>query len=132
MSDVRMPGTYVPGSCNLGRDEIRRRYRIGYIGTGVTILLAFVIELAQMQTGFKFLLFIPIFYAVSGFVQARHKFCYVYGYKGVFSIKGRKVFERTKEEGDVGKDRRTAQRLLLMITIISAILTLLFYYIPSL
>ncbi len=118
---------YKPGSCNIGPAEIRRRYRIGFFGTGVTILLALMIIILDLPGYTRWFLFAPIFYGVSGFIQAQHKFCYIYGFKGVFSLAGRKKFSRSKEEADIIKDRQTARKLLLIITVISVILTLLLY-----
>jgi hypothetical protein len=118
---------YKPGSCNIGPVEIRRRYRIGFIGLGAAIVMALMIIILDLPAYTRWFLFAPVFYGVSGFIQAQHKFCYIYGFQGVFSLTGKKKFSRSKEEKDIIKDRQTARKLLLLITIISAILTILLY-----
>ena len=125
--DQPSSAAYKPGSCNIGPEEIRRRYRIGFVGLGVTLLMALIIIYLDLPQYTRWFLFGPIFYGVSGFIQAQHKFCYVYGFQGIFSLTGRKKFSRSKEGIDIIKDRRTAMKLLFVITIISAIVTFVFY-----
>ena len=88
---------YIPGKCNLGAVEIRRRYRIGFIGTSIALIFVLIIHLFDLPH-LKFLLFLPVYYALSGFIQARNKFCYIYGFKGVASVIGRKKFQKIRDD----------------------------------
>lgn len=115
--------SYVPGTCNLGPDEIRRRMRIGYLGTVMTFLVFLVLEITDAPRGYRVFIFPTLFYALSGFLQARHRFCYVYGWKGLFSMTGRKQFHRVEESESLRKDRRTALKIVLMILFGSVVLT---------
>lgn len=85
-----------------------------------------------MPSGFRWLIFASVFYAFSGYLQARQRFCYVYGFKGVFSVKGRKVFSRVKEDEFIRKDRRRVAILLTQITFGSLLITLAYVMIGRL
>lgn len=119
--------TYTPGKCNIGKQEIKRRFRIGYIGLGLMIILILCIELLHLPSFVRFFLFIPAFYAVSGFVQAFNKFCYVYGLKGVASLMGRRKFQNVADEVYAKEDRKKAFTIIVITTIVSATITILYF-----
>lgn len=125
MEDLIEDG-YVPGTCNLGKDEIRRRMRVGYSGIVLTVLVFLVLEIFDAPRIYRIFIFPPLFYMISGFIQARHRFCYVYGWKGLFSMTGRKQFHRVSEEESLRKDRNTALKIVAMITFGSLLLTALY------
>jgi len=117
---------YIPGACNLGKEEIRHRMRIGYIGVGLTFVVFLILEILDSPRLYRIFILPPIFYALSGFIQARHRFCYVYGWAGLFSLSGRKQFHRVGEKENIKKDRRTALKIVAMVTLGSVLLTALY------
>jgi hypothetical protein len=119
---------YVPGNCNIGPEEIKKRYRIGYIGLAFLVLFVIWAEVYGIPQSWKLFIFAPSVYALSGFLQARQKFCFVYGYKGIFSTKGRRVFSRVKDDHALRKDRNMAFLIVSRVLIGSAIITLLYYF----
>jgi hypothetical protein len=92
------------------------------------ILFILIAEIFRFPQPWKFLLFAPTFYALSGFLQARQKFCYVYGYKGVFSMTGRRNYSRVKDDQYLQKDRSMAIQIVSRVTVVSSIITLLYYF----
>jgi hypothetical protein len=121
-------GGYTPGNCNIGPMEIKRRYRIGYIGLVLMGLFIICAEAFHLPQAWKFFLFAPAVYAFSGFLQAWQKFCFLYGYMGVFSLEGRKTFSRIKDNQDRQKDRRKAIQLISKVVLGSSVITLLYYF----
>ena len=121
---------YVPGSCNIGKAEIRRRYRIGYIGLFIALSGALIIHITNASSLWKLLIFFPVFYSVSGFIQAISKFCFVYGFRNVISFTGIRRFERIKDEKLIRKDRRKAILIVSIVTIIS-LMIIAFYYVED-
>src|SRR6187399_604192 len=117
---------YIPGHCNLGTDEIRRRMKIGYIGMVLTFIVFLFLEIMDARRGYRILVFPPIAYALSGFLQARHKFCYVYGWAGLYSMTGRKHFHKVEQPESALKDRRTALKIISMVLLGSIVLTALY------
>jgi len=121
---------YVPGSCNIGQDEIRRRYRIGFIGLALMIAYILVFKFSDFPKLIKLGLFIPAFYSVSGFVQAFHKFCYVYGWKGVASLTSRRHLIQVDDKTATRKDLHNAIIIVLEVILASLMITLLYYFLP--
>jgi hypothetical protein len=118
---------YVPGNCNIGPAEIKRRYRIGYLGLFLMTVFIVVAEVFHIPHMMKLFLFAPTFYALSGFFQAWQKFCFVYGWKGVFSIIGNRKYSKVTDENRL-QDRSMAIRLVTRITLGSSLITLLYYF----
>lgn len=121
--------TYVPGSCNIGAAEIQRRKRIGFIGLGIAFLIFLILEIIDAPKPYRFLIFPPVFYSLSGFIQARHRFCYIYGWRGVFSMSGRKQFHSIAEKAAHRKDVWTAVKIISLVTLGSIFITLWYYVI---
>ncbi|MFZ1676279.1 MAG: hypothetical protein WAT91_03345 [Saprospiraceae bacterium] len=121
---------YKPGTCNLGKQEIDRRFRIGFIGLGLMIILIISIEFFRLPSFYKIFLFLPAFYSVSGFVQAFNKFCYIYGLKGIASLTGRKKFQDVSDEAFAKADHKKAFFIITITTLSSAALTILYIYLP--
>jgi len=117
---------YVAGQCNLGTEEIRRRMNIGWLGTVVTLLVVLVLEIMDAPRPYRIVVLPTIGVALSGFLQARHRFCYLYGWRGVFSLAGRKKFVKVNDHVDLRKDRNTAIQIVAMMLIGSIILTVLY------
>lgn len=122
----RLANEYVPGSCNLGEEEIRHRMKIGYIGVVLTIIVFLILEILDSPRLYRIWIFPPVFYALSGFLQARHRFCYAYGWMGLFSMTGRKHLHKVADKENVRKDRRTALKIVSMVTLGSLLLTALY------
>ena len=120
-----MSDTYIPGQCNIGKVEVRRRIRNGFIGLSIAFLCLLVVEVFDLSRPFRWLVFPGLFYGVSGFVQARMKFCYLYGWYGLVSMTGRKQLHRTEREF-AGKDRSKAIKMLLLILLVSLIFTVVY------
>ena len=117
------PVEYIAGTCNLGPDEVRRRTRIGYIGLIIALIVVFLLEFFDAPRLYRLFILPPVFYSISGFIQARHRFCYLYGFYGVFSVAGRKQFKRVKEDEALRKDRRTAWKILMMSMVGAVVIT---------
>lgn len=119
--------SYVAGSCNLGKAEIRRRYRIGYIGIALTICTILMLEYVNSPRIWRLIIFIPLFYGVSGFVQGYKKFCYVYGFGKVFSTTAIRSFQKVNNKKFIDKDRKTAIQIVSLVFLISFIITVIYW-----
>ena len=118
---------YQPGLCNIGPDEIQKRKRIGYIGTALTFLFIASFFLFNLPEVWKWIIFGPVVYGVSGFVQARRKFCFLFGISGI--SKTTQTYVRTKTPEAKSADVLKAIRMITEIVIISAILTALYVFV---
>lgn len=121
---------YQPGVCNIGKDEIMRRYRIGWIWLLVSIALICVIEWLQWPRISRLLLAIPLPVALSGFVQAVKRFCFAYGLRGISGIKGRKYLYKVESAEALRLDHRAARRLIVLVAGGTILFTAIYYFFP--
>lgn len=117
---------YISGQCNIGPAEISRRMRMGYSGLAMMIVFIVIAEAVPLPQVWKFALFVPSAFALSGFLQARQRFCFLFGFFGIFSITGKR--SKIENVDHLRKDRSKGFRLVSQIFLGSCILTLLYYF----
>ncbi len=81
-SAAGVSGGYVPGVCNINKDEIAYRRKAGYLGLAIFIVLATPLLLFDIPRFIRIILFLPAFLSAIGFLQAYYKFCVGYGAAG--------------------------------------------------
>jgi hypothetical protein len=100
---------YVPGVCNIGPSEIRRRRQSGWIGLGMTILLWAVFLVFRAPSPWRLFLFLPAMIGATGFLQAALHFCAGFGIRGVFNFGSEVGKTDTVEQAEFRlQDRRKA------------------------
>jgi hypothetical protein len=129
LKEIQTEGNYIPGQCNIGPDETRKRLRIGYLGLALMIIFVLLAEYYAFPPIWKLALFAPTVYAFSGFIQARQKFCFLFGFIGVFSTAGRK--SRVGDELKIKKDRSKALVIIAQVFLISLLVTFLYYFLTA-
>src|SRR4051812_750786 len=97
---------YIPGTCNIGKKEIQRRYLQFTAGIVVTLLCISLVESNQLKSAWKLLIFIPLTYSVLCFLQAFFKFCVLFGIKGVYNFNDKRITTKITNEDYRSKDRR--------------------------
>jgi hypothetical protein len=104
---------YIPGVCNIGVGEIKKRRALGWIGLAATIVLWTTFIVLTSPAPWRLLLFVPALLAALGFLQSKQGFCVKYGFDGAYKF-GRNVGRpNTPEQADFRrKDRRTALRII--------------------
>jgi hypothetical protein len=100
---------YVPGVCNIGPGEIRKRRALGWIGLVATLVIWAAFVALKTAPGWRLLLFVPAMLAALGFLQAAWRFCAMYGLDCAFKF-GRSVGKADGPERAEfrRKDRQTA------------------------
>jgi hypothetical protein len=117
---------YIPGVCNIGPAEINKRLRVGYIGLALMILFILSARIFSFPAIWKLAFFAPTAYAATGFLQARQRFCVLFGFYGLFSFTGKR--SRISDDQQAQMDKRKALNLLGQIFLISTVVTLLYYF----
>jgi hypothetical protein len=77
---------YIPGVCNIGPAERRRRMQSGWVGLGVTILAWAAFLFFRVPAPWRLFLFLPAAVGASGFLQAAFHFCANFGMRGLFNF----------------------------------------------
>jgi len=121
---------YIPGTCNIGIREIRRRQLVGGIGTFLTISTIFGFANHHSARISRLSTFLPARVMSIGYLQARKKFCLAFGLSGLFNFGKLGSTQRVISEEDRKIDRQAAIRLLLQAAALAAAVTALVFVLP--
>jgi len=125
-----MTYSYIPGSCNLGKSEIRRRQFVALLGlflTGST--LAGLIG-TNSPASARWGLFVPLMVFSVGFIQSRKKFCLAYGLMGTFNLGKLGDISRVQSPEDRKADRKAALTILAQSALMALTLTAILVVLP--
>ena len=125
-----MTYSYVPGTCNLGKAEIRRRQFVALIGALLTLVSFVGLLAADAPNAARWSLFAPLMVFSVGFIQSRKKFCLAYGLMGTFNLGKLGDMTRVQSEEDRLADRKTAISIFLQSALLAVALTLFFVILP--
>ena len=111
--NLKMPDyEYIPGSCNIGKGEIRRRQLVALVGLFFSISILLTFNTIDAPPLIRLGIFFPLLVASVGFVQSRSKFCLAYGFAGTFNIGKLGDIKRVASKEDRAADRATALKIL--------------------
>ena len=113
----------IPGSCNIGKGEIRRRQLVALVGLVSSFLMVLFFSVTDAPVEIRLGIFFPLLVASVGFVQSRSKFCLAYGFAGTFNIGKLGDIKRVASKEDRKADRVTALKILGKSLLLSAIAT---------
>jgi hypothetical protein len=85
MMNLKMPD-YIPGTCNIGTREIRRRQIVALIGAVLSLVTLIGMITSSAPRSARFGIIAPLAIASIGWVQSRKKFCLAYGFMGTFNF----------------------------------------------
>jgi hypothetical protein len=114
---------YIPGSCNIGKGEIRRRQLVALVGLVSSFLMVLFFSVTDAPVEIRLGIFFPLLVASVGFVQSRSKFCLAYGFAGTFNIGKLGDIKRVANKEDRKADRVTALKILGKSLLLAAIAT---------
>jgi hypothetical protein len=104
--------TYVPGGCNIGREEIARRRSAAVTGALVTIGTAAVLIATGAPDLARLLVAIPAAGTAIAALQVRNRFCVAYAAQGVYNVDGAAgEVNRVGDADALRRDRRRAARM---------------------
>jgi hypothetical protein len=106
-----MTGQYVPGTCNIGPEEIAIRRRAGHTGLAVTAALATLLLRSDLHPAWRLTLALPAAGAASGYLQARQRFCANYGFRGLYNLDARGQEQLVARTHARDADRRRALQI---------------------
>jgi hypothetical protein len=106
-----MTDQYVPGTCNIGPQEIALRRRAGHVGLAVTAALAAALLRSNANRAWRLALALPAAGAASGYLQARQHFCANFGLRGVYNFTTRGHEQQVGSDEARAADRRRALQI---------------------
>jgi len=121
---------YIPGTCNIGKAEIRQRQMVALIGLilSVSSLIGFISTHASANV--RLGIFLPLTLASVGWIQSRKKFCLAFGFLGTFNFARIGKMTKVVDKASLAADRKTAAIILLQSLALAAALTALIYFLP--
>jgi hypothetical protein len=134
MADINMQNNeadkYIPGTCNIGKEEVKKRKNAMIMAAALFIVIASALLLTHADKVWRFLVFFPLVSFAIGFQQTVFKFCVGFGLKGIFNFKdmGNTV---SVEEAEMRKmDKAKAVKMIVSGILVGLVITTLFYFIP--
>ena len=125
-----MSSEYIPGSCNIGTGEIRRRQAVALFGLFLTIFSITTLLATDQNKSARLFIFIPAMIFSIGFIQSRSKFCLAYGLAGTFNFDRLGNISKVGSAADRTADRKTAVLILIKSVALAALITAVFFVIP--
>ena len=121
---------YIPGTCNIGKGEVRRRQLVAVVGLFFSISTLLTFNTVDAPTAIRLGIFFPLMVASVGFVQSRSKFCLAYGFAGTFNVGKMGDIKRVASKEDRAADRKTALVILGKSFLLAALATAVVLVIP--
>ena len=125
-----MSAEYIPGSCNIGNGEVRRRQAVAIFGLFLTSFSAVTILATDQSRNSRLSIFVPALIFAIGFVQSRKKFCLAYGLSGTFNFGKLGQISKVQSTEDRKADRKTAVLILFQSVALAALITGVFFALP--
>jgi hypothetical protein len=118
-------GEYVPGTCNIGPQEIARRRTFGWTGAVISIILLAVLMYTGVNRWWRLFVFFPAGLCAVGFLQAHFRFCYAYGRLGIFNFGVPGKGHRVQDDAAKLLDKKKANQILLYVVLIAVAVALI-------
>ena len=129
--NLKMPDIqYIPGSCNIGKGEIKRRQLVALVGLFFSIVTLLTFSTVDTPTSIRLGIFFPLMVASVGFVQSRSKFCLAYGFAGTFNVGKMGDIKRVTSKEDRQADRVTALKILGKSFLLASLATVVVLVLP--
>jgi len=122
--------TYIPGTCNLGANEIRQRKLVGLVGLFFSISSLIGLMSIGAARESRLGIFLPLMVASVGFVQVRRKFCLAYGFAGTFNFGKLGDISRVSDPINRSADRVASLKVLLVSFLLASIATMVVFVLP--
>lgn len=121
---------YIPGVCNIGKKEIKRRIQAAIFGALLCIVCIALIQLLNADRIWKLLLFIPAASFGVSFQQWYFKFCVMFGIKGVFNFGNIGKTFTVEQKEYFRKDRIKAWQMIISGILFGVVVALIYYFLP--
>ena len=125
-----MSSEYIPGTCNIGKGEIRQRQIVALFGVFLTVSSATALLATDQARTSRLSIFVPALVFSIGFVQSRSKFCLAYGLAGTFNFERMGKITKVQSAEDRKADRKTAIAILLKSAALAVLITSVFFVLP--
>lgn len=120
---------YIPGVCNIGPAEIRKRKQAGWMGLIATIALWALFIWFAVPAVWRLTIFLPATMSATGFLQAYMHFCAYFGLASLFNFGDVGKTDTIQQAEFRAKDRRKAWQIIIYAILIGLAGAIFAYYI---
>jgi len=121
---------YIPGTCNIGKAEIRQRQIVALVGLALSVSALIGFISTKASPSIRLGIFLPLTIFSVGYVQSRKKFCLAFGFMGTFNFARLGKMSKVVDKTSLAADRKTAAIILLQSLGLSAAITAVIYFLP--
>jgi len=118
---------YIPGVCNIGHEEIKKRKQAGWMGLIATALLWAAFIWFDISSIWRLTLFFPAMMSATGFLQAYMHFCAYFGFASLFNFGDVGKTDSVQQAEFRAKDRRRAWQIIIYSVLVGVIAAFLAY-----
>lgn len=118
---------YIPGVCNIGPAEIKKRKQAGWIGLIATIALWAIFIWFDIPSIWRITLFLPAMMSSTGFLQAYMHFCVYFGFANLFNFGDVGKTDTVQQSEFRTKDRHRAWQIIIYSILIGLAVALIAY-----
>lgn len=128
-----MADNYIPGSCNIGGVELKKRRMLSWI----TFIFSLFLSSFFVYRGHSDLLLIGIIFifwtaTIVIFLQVANRFCVRFGLEGRYNFGGKRFSGKVDNPQFLKADRLKALFMLLQAVFISAVISVTIYFLVGL
>jgi len=124
---MEIQNKYIPGVCNIGPEEIKKRKQAGWMGFIATVALWAVFVWFGVAPAWRLLLFLPAMMSATGFLQAYMHFCAYFGFASLFNFDDVGKTDSVSQAEFRAKDRRRAWQIIIYSVLIGLTISLTAY-----
>ena len=122
-------GGYIPGVCNIGPLEIKKRRDGIFAVVAFLVIVIVLLELLHANKLWRFIIILPALSLGIGFQQWYFKFCVGFGFKGLFNFGDLGKTYTVEQKEDAKLDRLRAATIIMTSVFFAVIASLVYYYI---
>lgn len=101
---------YIPGRCNIGKEEANKWKQVGIAGLILTVIAYFLFVHFDVSKGIRFLIFIPAAVSAISLLQAHMRFCVYFGLAEIFNFDSLGISSKVENNECVKKDKKRDDR----------------------
>ena len=121
---------YIPGTCNIGGDELRSRKIVAAVGLVLSISTLITFISTDVPQSARLGIFLPLLVMSVGWVQSRKRFCLAYGFAGTFNFGKLGNLSKVADPIARAADRKTALTIFAQSALYAAALTAVVVALP--
>lgn len=123
---------YIPGVCNIGKEEVNKRKRF-FAFTALSVLLFTYFTLEHIDSSWmRFFLFCSTTGLMVAYLQIKNRFCVSYGMFGIYNFSKPGKGQKVTNNSFLAEDRKKSLKMIILSLVIGLLFTLLIAFVSTL